>query len=237
MDIAGLKHQFEDAGYLHLPEYFAAELMDAYNNLIESHFREQPGYVHDDEFLSRASTEVIPWFPQQEGVEVFDEVEHDTSFSELSTAILGDGWRSLYCMVMYSHAGSSGQAWHQDCPPDDPCRFNMNRLVYSHEIEPDAGGEVVVVPGSHRLGELPVGDPHGALAGEVLIAPEQGDLLFLHGHTYHRVMPLKKAHRYSINYRAAPAGAPEDITDVCVYRNMRYRFSTSSVVEERRLSV
>ena len=34
-------------------------------------------------------------------------------------------------------------------------------------------------------------------------------------------------------YRAAPAGTPDDVTDVCVYRNMRYRFSTSAVVEER----
>lgn len=34
-------------------------------------------------------------------------------------------------------------------------------------------------------------------------------------------------------YCAAPAGTPDDVTDVCVYRNMRYRFSTSAVVEER----
>ena len=39
--------------------------------------------------------------------------------------------------------------------------------------------------------------------------------------------------RFSTNYRAMPAGTPDDITDVCVYRNMRYRFSTESVVEER----
>jgi len=39
--------------------------------------------------------------------------------------------------------------------------------------------------------------------------------------------------RASINYRSAAAGTPEGITDVCVYRNMRYRFSTASVIEER----
>ena len=35
------------------------------------------------------------------------------------------------------------------------------------------------------------------------------------------------------NYRAAPAGAPDNITDICVYRNMRYQFSTGRIVEER----
>jgi hypothetical protein len=30
-----------------------------------------------------------------------------------------------------------------------------------------------------------------------------------------------------------PSGTPEDITDICLYRNMRYCFSTESVVEER----
>ncbi len=39
--------------------------------------------------------------------------------------------------------------------------------------------------------------------------------------------------RFSSNFRSAPKGRPEDITDICVYRNMRYRFSTSEVIEER----
>jgi len=34
-------------------------------------------------------------------------------------------------------------------------------------------------------------------------------------------------------YCAVPTGTPDDITDVCIYRNMRYRFSTSEVIEER----
>ena len=32
---------------------------------------------------------------------------------------------------------------------------------------------------------------------------------------------------------SAPANTPDDVTDVCVYRNMRYRFSTKTVLEDR----
>jgi hypothetical protein len=47
------------------------------------------------------------------------------------------------------------------------------------------------------------------------------------------VLPIKGVYRVSTNYRATPENTPEDITDVAVYRNMRYRFSTSEVIEER----
>ena len=136
-------------------------------------------------------------------------------------------------MVMFSKQGTSGQAWHQDCPPDDPQQFNLNRLVYTRDISDEIGGQTVVVPGSHRAGELPVGDPTGHFDGEVVLRPKKGTLVLLHGHTWHRVLPIKGRYRFSTNYRAAPAGVPDDVTDVCVYRNMRYQFSTSEVIEER----
>jgi ectoine hydroxylase len=46
-------------------------------------------------------------------------------------------------------------------------------------------------------------------------------------------LPIHDGKRVSINYRSAPADTPDDITDVCVYRNMRYRFSTGEVLEAR----
>ena len=45
-------------------------------------------------------------------------------------------------------------------------------------------------------------------------------------------MPVKED-RVSSNFRAVPLGVPEDITDICVYRNMRYKFSTEEIIEER----
>ena len=73
----------------------------------------------------------------------------------------------------------------------------------------------------------------GEFEDQVVLRPKKGTLVLLHGHTWHRVLPITGAYRFSTNYRAAPAGTADDITDICVYRNMRYQFSTSSVVEER----
>jgi ectoine hydroxylase-related dioxygenase (phytanoyl-CoA dioxygenase family) len=136
-------------------------------------------------------------------------------------------------MVMFSGRGSSGQAWHQDCPPEDPQQFNLNRLVYTSDIKAESGGQVVVVPGSHKMGLLPAGDPLGQLQDQVVLQPSKGTLVLLHGHAWHRVLPVKAAARVSTNFRAASATTSQEITDICVYRNMRYQFSTANVIEER----
>lgn len=234
MDHAELAGRFQEQGYLVFDEFFDSALMDALDSIIRNHFGDSPDFWHDDEFLQKSQTEVVPWFPQNEGVDAFDAIDEDPAFRNLTRAVLGDGWRSQYCMVMFSKQGTVGQAWHQDCPPDDPSVFNLNRLVYTNDITDESGGQTVVVPGSHRRGTLPVGDPLGEFAEQVVLRPKRGTLVLLHGHTWHRVLPIEGRYRFSTNYRAAPAGVPDDVTDVCVYRNMRYRFSTAEVIEERR---
>lgn len=233
MGLSNVLTDFERDGYVVIEKFFASDLMEHLDQLIRSHFGENPDYLHDDEFLDQAQTEVIPWFPQNEGVKAFDAIDDEPSFRELTASILGDGWTSQYSMVMFSKQGTSGQAWHQDCTPDNPNVFNLNRLAYTSDISDEIGGQTVVVPGSHKNGLLPAGDPVGEFEHQVVLRPRKGTLVLLHGHTWHRVLPIKGRHRYSTNYRAAPVGTPDDVTDVCVYRNMRYQFSTSSVVEER----
>ncbi|MGI9202270.1 MAG: phytanoyl-CoA dioxygenase family protein [Woeseiaceae bacterium] len=233
MDIAALTQQFEQDGYLVVEDFFDDALMDHLDKQIRDYYGDNPDFWHNDEFLSKAKTEVVPWFPQREGVKDFDVIERDEQLCGLTQAILGDDWQIQYCMVMFSKQGTSGQAWHQDCPPDDPARHNMNRLVYTSDITDEIGGQTVVVPGSHKRGLLTVGDPVGEFDDQVVLRPRKGTLVLLHGHTWHRVLPIKGQYRFSTNFRSAPKGTPDDITDVCVYRNMRYQFSTSSVVEER----
>ena len=228
-----LVSQFARDGFLVVEDFFEPELMDALDERVRRHFGADPEHLHEEEFLARSRADVIPWFPQNEGVTVFDAFDADPRLEALTHAILGDGWQNLYSMVMFSKAGSEGQSWHQDCPPDDAGTFNLNRLVYTSDISDDTGGEVVIVPGSHRCGLLPPGDPTGEFEGQVVLQPKKGTLVLLHGHAWHRVLPVKDAPRISTNCRAAPKDTPDDITDVCVYRNMCYRFSTSEVVEER----
>ncbi|SHG87410.1 phytanoyl-CoA dioxygenase family protein [Ferrimonas marina] len=235
MDYHALAKRFWQQGYLVIENFFDPQLMARYDSAIQTHFNAGPEVLFNQEFLDKSDVEVVPWFPLREGQELFDEVGQDPRLSQLTEAILGSGWGPQYCMVMWSPPGSKGQAWHQDCPPEDQAHFNLNRLVYTADITDAIGGYTQVVPGSHRRGELPAGPTDQDFADQVTLRPKRGTLVLLHGHTWHRVQPVQQ-HRSSTNYRAAPAGTPEDITDVCVYCNMRYRFSTEEVVEQRGLA-
>ena len=104
--------------------------------------------------------------------------------------------------------------------------------MYTHDITEHTGGEIVIMPEAHKAGILPVGKPHEDIEGQLVFRPKKGTVIFLHGHCFHRVMPVK-SDRISTNFRAVPKGTPEDITDICVYRNMMYKFSTSEVLVER----
>ena len=235
MNTSRLAETFWEQGYLVLNDFFDGGLMDELDGLIVDYFGEDPDFWHTEEFLDKSKTEVIPWFPQNDGPSAFDSIDENSTLAALTREILGDDWKALYCMTMFSKQGTVGQAWHQDCSPDVSDKFNMNRLVYTRDIDAATGGQTVVVPGTHRRGELPPGDPWADIEGQVVLEPRKGTLVLLHGHTWHRVLPVTGSFRFSTNYRAMPSGTPEDITDICVYRNMRYCFSTESVVEERTL--
>lgn len=225
--------EFWSHGYLLLEDFFDEELMDELNSEVLHHFGLNPDWEHSIEFIEKSATEVIPWFPIQEGNLKFELLEQDSRMLALSTAILGENWQNLYTMAMFSKQGTRGQAWHQDCPPENQHRFNLNRLVYTHNIDERSGGQTLLVPGTFKAGPISVGNPDEDLEGQIVLSPKKGSLLLLHGHSWHRVYPVKGLYRISINCRAIPAGTPEDITDVAVYRNMRYRFSTQEVIEER----
>jgi len=241
MNLEQLHAEFWEKGYLVLENFFDEPLMDRMDETIRNYFGDSPDYWHEEEFLKKSNTEVIPWFPQNpelseydaERAAPFDQLQTDPLFADLTGTLLGENWSTLYCMVMFSRQGSAGQAWHQDCPPEVPEQHNLNRLVYTRDLSAEIGGQTVVMPGSHRMGELPVGSPHEDLEGQVVLTPRKGTLVLLHGHTWHRVLPVTGSFRFSTNYRACPEGTPADITDICVYRNMRYSFSSNSVIAER----
>lgn len=232
MNLLKLKDQFEQDGYLLLENFFSSTLMEKLQQRILAHYGQDPSYLHNNEFLEKSATEVIPWFPQKDGVTMFDEVERHPMLELLSGAILGEGWKSLYCMSMFSREGTKGQAWHQDCPPEDKQNFNLNRLVYTMDLDESQGGAVIVRPGTHKVGALTAGMVDEDFSDQLVVYPKKGTLMLLHGHAWHRVLPVTGTYRVSTNFRAIPQGTKEDITDICVYRNMRYQFSTNQVVLE-----
>ncbi|GAA4278087.1 phytanoyl-CoA dioxygenase family protein [Aquimarina mytili] len=232
MDYSWIVEEFWENGFVVFENFFNPKLMDEYNTKILDHYGISPDWEHTDEFISKSGVEVIPWFPYREGKPYFDTIDKDKHFNAITDLILKDEWENLYCMMMFSKAGSVGQAWHQDCSPVDKKLYNLNRLVYTHDITEETGGEIVIFPKTHKAGMLPSGTPNEDLEGQLVLRPKKGTVIFLHGHCWHRVMPVKKD-RISSNFRAVPKGTPEDITDVCVYRNMLYKFSTSEVLKER----
>jgi hypothetical protein len=234
-DIKILANEFWKKGFIYIPNFFSLDLMDELQQLILAHYGDNPEFCHDAEFLKKSKTEVIPWFPQRQGQKEFHRVDQDVRLKNLTTAILGEGWSNQYSMVMLSKAGTRGQAWHQDCPSEDPSQFNLNRLVYTMDITEKTGGQVVVRPSTHTQGLMTVGDPDENFKDQIEIAPKKGDLVLLHGHTWHKIRPTNQ-NRVSTNYRAGPKGVPEGITDICIYRNMRYQFSTNTILEERALT-
>ncbi|MFD2167008.1 phytanoyl-CoA dioxygenase family protein [Thalassotalea euphylliae] len=234
LDYDALAKQFWRDGYIVIENFFDDALMEQYDQLILDQFGYSPEFWHTDEFLETTGVEVVPWFPQREGCLAFNTVSEDERFKALTQAILDDGWYEQYSMVMFSKQGTKGQAWHQDCPPDNSHFFNMNRLVYTMDVtEKGTGGQTLVMPGSHLKGMLPSLSESFPEQDKVVLSPKKGSIVFLHGHCWHSVLPVTGKYRVSTNYRCAPQGTPENITDIGIYRNIRYQFSTESIVEER----
>ena len=109
MNINQLANSFHLNGYVYIENFFDRNLMDIYQNKILDHFALDSSYKHDSDFIKKSDTDVIPWFPQNDGEKAFDVIEKDERLINLTEAILGPGWKSLYCMVMYSNKSSNGQ--------------------------------------------------------------------------------------------------------------------------------
>jgi len=233
MDFIELSKLFHKNGYVYIEDFFSPMLMDEYQIEISNHFKKDNNYKHNKSFIEKSKTDVIPWFPQIEGKEKFNVIENNQRLCDLTEVVLGSEWKPLYCMVMYSNKSSNGQAWHQDCSPNDDGIFNLNRLVYSMDINNSTGGEVCVIPGSHKKGVIPRGSATDEIEGSVTISPLKGSLLLLHGHTWHKVLPILDNVRVSTNYRCVPKNTPNNVTDVAVYRNMLYRFSDGKIITNR----
>lgn len=186
------------------------------------------------EGLASTECEVVAWGPVEEKIGAFIALAEHPRLAEATLAAMPGGFVSMYSLVMFSPAHSKGQSWHQDCAPipGKPGHHNVNRLIYLWDVDERTGGEVVVVPGTHRGQVLPPGGLQDDLEGQVELCPRAGTLVLLHGQTFHRVKPVRRP-RVSVNLRVRPPEAPEDVTDVAVYRNIKYRFSTREVLERR----
>ena len=121
-----------------------------------------------------------------------------------------------------------GQAWHQDSWSSDPNLFILNRIVFTRNYTPEHG-QLLFVPGSHRYGDLPTGDPYEPLPNQVAFTPSANAAVFLHTRTYHCVTKnATDEPRIQFNRRVVPNGVPGNLTSRARFRNGTWDFSTQS---------
>lgn len=220
-----MNQHFERHGYLIIEDFLDSKELEILNIALDakySQWQQEAKKVHDlgDQF----ACDVLAWDPVQEGHPVFCDLAGNPRLAEVTEEVLGKGFGTQTSLIMFSIPRGRGQAWHQDCPPEESGLFNLNRLIYPRDATIEKGA-IVIVPGSHKRGAIPPGGHQESIEGEIVLTPKAGTLILLHGHVYHRVTPnLTDEPRNSVNFRALPQGVPDWVTCIGVYRDGRARF-------------
>jgi ectoine hydroxylase-related dioxygenase (phytanoyl-CoA dioxygenase family) len=228
---------FTRDGFVVLPDFLDSTELVSLNQQIHEHFRpltekniQNESAVQHAANFKQFECDVLAWDPCSEGNRPFLTLQSDSRLANATAACIGEGFTNANSLVMWSTCGGKGQAWHQDCPPEDPTKFNLNRLFYPQDVNL-SDGAIVVVPGSHRQGRIPPGGNQEPIPGEVALTPRAGTLVLLSGHVYHRVSPnVSGKPRVSINFRVFPSGVSPEIIAVGVYRGGAYDFNRREVV-------
>lgn len=220
MTIQTLEQQFARDGFVHIPQFLDAELISALDADIEAHYAAIDESAHSlGAFMEDFACDVIPWDPLSEDCASFRALAAMPRLATVTKACIGAHFSVFNSLVMYSKRGGRGQSWHQDSMPGPSAGFNLNRLCYVRPVAADDGA-LVIVPGSHRCGRIPDGAHQAAMPGEIMICPQAGDLLLVHGWCFHRVLPNSSGRtRVSINIRAYPQGVDQSVCATGVYRN------------------
>ncbi|HMO84129.1 MAG TPA: phytanoyl-CoA dioxygenase family protein [Lacipirellulaceae bacterium] len=217
-----IKKSFTQDGYVALPGFFSqselGELLALFDEL-EREFADKP--VPPSFRLERSGCGSL-------GATLNDhpvarEMSQHPRLREVTEAIVGPDFQMGSIGSWITKKGY-GQGWHQDSFTDEPGQFVVNRLIYAREV-PSNGGPLYVVPGSHRMGDMPAGGNQDSLPGEMAMPVAAGTLVFLHSRCYHRVaINQSERPRIQLNTRVIPAEAREDMTYRAIYRTGRWDF-------------
>ena len=231
LDLERLAATFAVHGVVVLPEFFTssemAEVQADLDAWIQSpdaqEAKSAPGF-------DRHQTRSIGWLPIVEGCLSFEQLRDHPRMAAVTKAIIGNGAVDGACMIRLSRTGHQ-QAWHQDSNCEEPDQFLVNRLLYLWDVDPQSGS-LMCVPGSHRAGRIPPGDPDGPIAGEVALAPRSGTLVLVHSRCYHRVTcNTTNQIRVSVNFRVSPSGVRDDVNRYGVYRTGTYDHYAKTNIE------
>jgi ectoine hydroxylase-related dioxygenase (phytanoyl-CoA dioxygenase family) len=118
-----------------------------------------------------------------------------------------------------------GISWHQDIDPESIPGQVFNFLFYPEGVTMQKGA-VTYVPGSHKKGLLPPGDPYGELPSMVQVCPSPRDLIIMNCCVYHHVpRNVSTTRRYCINIRFRDRGVALEKLSVGVYRTGKFDYN------------
>jgi ectoine hydroxylase len=233
MSFDNVRNQFWEQGFVVLEGFFTdqelsgvVQSLDRYREQVSKKFEEQYQASKDREIFD---TKVVNFGGEASQDQEFQKLVQNQRLYQVTQAVLGEGYQNDSLLVMFTTRGS-GQAWHRDCHYENPGHFIMNRLIYTQDLIPEAGA-LYVVPGSHKLTELPPGELHEPIEGEIMITPKKGTLALVHSSTFHRVQRNETDEpRVSINFRVRPKDAPAGLTSIAVFRTGKWDFAKKQMV-------
>ncbi len=209
MNTQGLKHQFDELGFVVVPELFTAQEI----HTIEQHFmdlnaKEQGG--HDDK-ITDASDPLVK-YPRMVHPHRWDEISLkwllDDRLREWTTRLVGQEPYAAQTMFYFKPAGSRGQALHQDqrslAVQPGTC------LAAWMAVDPcdEENGCLQVVPNTQNLPELcPIdADTRKSFVGSTVpladwmkpqhVLMNPGDVLFFNGQVIHGSGPNVSKDRF-----------------------------------------
>ena len=124
------RRKFAEHGVVVVPGFLDREQVAFLNREIDAHYgplvRERFGIEAVSQAAIEMDCDVITWDPLGEEVEPFQVLAADPRLATLTRELIGE-FSAPGSLAMWSVGGGKGQAWHQDCPPDDPSQFNCFR--------------------------------------------------------------------------------------------------------------
>ena len=225
VDPPAIAKTFWDQGIVILPGFFVGDLMNQVAAELDAVVAAEPQkpFGSGPDYARLRETRVQVW--SGDNLPSVTVVMSDPRLHEITLAILGPDYRLRGCGI-FSTPYQCGQGWHQDSRARAPGHYELNRIVFPKNVQPDQGG-LMYVPGSYRGPDLPPGGNHESMPGEVVALPTAGTLVLMHTLCYHRVQ-INQTHqpRTQCNSRAQPQTAPVDICAYPLFRTGPWNFKT-----------
>ena len=151
----------------------------------------------------------------------------DPRLDQYTRAICREDYAQGFIGIFSTPRGGM-QGWHQDSSSPDAGDYEINRIIFPATAQPEQGA-LVVVPGTHRGGDLPVGGNHEPLPGEIAVSPRAGSLVLMHTRCFHRVAENQTdTPRTQVNSRARPASANDEPCNRAIFRTGIWHFPSAS---------